>query len=210
MAHDVTSSLLRVFVAGCAVAAIVQVQAQTLSGRALADALKRGGYVLVMRHASSPSQPPDAATADRGNTARERQLDETGRTTSTAMGNAIKSLKIPVGEVYSSPTYRARETARLAKFSKVTPVPELGDRGKSMQAIAPTDATWLRQRVAQAPPHGTNVLVITHQPNIVAAFPQVGAVPGDGEMLVFQPDGKGGAAVIGVIRIEDWPMLARR
>jgi hypothetical protein len=30
----------------------------------------------------------------------------------------------------------------------------------------------------------------------------------DGESLVFHPDGKGGADLIGRIRIEEWPMLA--
>jgi hypothetical protein len=33
-------------------------RAQNLEGAALVRALERGGYVVVMRHASSPSDPP--------------------------------------------------------------------------------------------------------------------------------------------------------
>lgn len=195
----------RLLVVMLAVGAVVH--GQTLSGSSLVRALKGGGYVLVMRHASSPAQVPDSRTADPENTTRERQLDETGRSTSVAMGKAIKALGVPIGEVYSSPTYRARETARLAQFPMPRPVPELGDRGKSMQAVQPGDAAWLRQRAAEAPRRGTNVVVITHQPNIAAAFPQIAPTPGDGEMLVFRPDGHGGSTLVGRIRIDDWPHL---
>ena len=207
MAYELTCRWGQLLVMVVAIGAVVN--AQTLSGSSLVRALKGGGYVLVMRHASSPAQVPDARTADPGNTTRERQLDETGRSTSVAMGKAIKTLGIAIGEVYSSPTYRARETARLAQFPTPMPVPELGDRGKSMQAVQPADAAWLRHRAATAPPRGTNVVVITHQPNIAAAFPQVSPTPGDGEMLVFRPDGQGGSTLVGRIRIDDWPHLAQ-
>src|SRR6185295_5455968 len=85
-------------------------QAEPLSGSALVTALRQGGYVLLMRHASSPPTPPTAGSAEHDNTKLERQLDETGRSSAQAMGGAIKALSIPVGEVWSSPTYRAQET----------------------------------------------------------------------------------------------------
>jgi phosphohistidine phosphatase SixA len=34
------------------------------------------------------------------------------------MGEAIKKLGVPIGDVLSSPTYRARETARLASLGR--------------------------------------------------------------------------------------------
>ena len=40
--------------------------AQTLSGEALVKALRQGGYVIVMRHASSPREAPDKQTANPG------------------------------------------------------------------------------------------------------------------------------------------------
>jgi hypothetical protein len=80
---------------------------QTLSGEALVNALRQSGYVLVMRHTSSPREAPTTASANADNVKLERQLDETGRTTATAMGNALRRLKIPVGSILTSPTYRA-------------------------------------------------------------------------------------------------------
>src|SRR2546423_7484511 len=79
--------------------------AQTLAGDALVKALRQGGYVLVMRHTSSPRDAPSKASANPDNVKLERQLDETGRATATAMGNALRELKIPIGRVFASPTY---------------------------------------------------------------------------------------------------------
>src|SRR5829696_2953167 len=77
--------------------------AQTLSGTALVSALRKGGYVIVMRHASSPRETPEP-NADNVN--KERQLDAAGRASASAMGKALRDLMIPVGEVLTSPTYR--------------------------------------------------------------------------------------------------------
>jgi phosphohistidine phosphatase SixA len=181
-------------------------RAQNLEGAALVRALERGGYVVVMRHASSPSEPPAKDSADAENTRDERQLDEKGRTTATAMGNALHKLKIPVGEVLSSPTYRALETAKYAQFGTARTYPELGDDGKSMQGGTEAQAHWLQNKVTQLP-SGTNTFILTHNPNIMTAFPQIGSPVADGEALVFGPDGKGGATIVAHIKIEEWPSL---
>jgi len=178
---------------------------QSQPADALIASLKRGGYVIVMRHTSSPREAPDAKTANKDNTKLERQLDETGRTTAAAMGKAIRDLKIPIGEVLSSPTYRALETVRFAQLTTVKPQEELGDGGQSMQAVAESQAKWLRDRIMQLP-KGTNTLLVTHMPNIARAFPDWGAVA-DGEAVVVGPDGKNGVGPLGRIKIEDWPRL---
>ena len=188
--------------------------AQELSGSALVKALRGGGYVLVMRHASSPRETPDATTANPDNTARERQLDDAGRTTATAMGEALKRIGIPVRQVFTSPTYRARETVRLLGLKDAMPIEELGDAGRSMQAAGDAQAEWLNNVVAQASaarstrpvPQAANTLVVTHQPNIARAFPNAADIA-DGETLVFRPDGKGGTMMIARVKIDDWPRL---
>src|ERR1700693_5989458 len=81
-----------------------------LSGQDLLTALRAGGYVILMRHASSPPTPPDAAKANADNLQHERQLDDAGRSSARAMGEALRHLHIPLGAVLSSPTYRALET----------------------------------------------------------------------------------------------------
>lgn len=176
---------------------------QALTGRALAEALERGGYVLVVRHARSPREAPDERTANPDNGTRERQLDETGRADAKTMGQAMRTLGIPIGTVLTSPTYRARETIRLAGWPMPEPVPELGDRGKSMQGVSEGDGAWLRTRVTQFEA-GRNTIIVTHLPNITRAFPDAADGVEDGDMLVFGPDAGGGAMLIGRIPIAAW------
>ena len=179
-------------------------QGQELSGGSLVKALRGGGYVLVMRHASSPRETPDEKTANADNTTRERQLDDAGRSTAKAMGDALRRLAIPIGPVYTSPTYRARETVRLLALENAMPVDELGDAGRSMQAAGDAQAEWLHKTVARSAPR--NVLVVTHQPNIARAFPNASNIA-DGETLVFHPDGKGGTMIVARVKIDEWARL---
>jgi phosphohistidine phosphatase SixA len=183
----------------------VVMRSQTLRGSSLVAALRQGGYVIVIRHARSPQQLPDKKTANPDNTNLERQLDEIGRTTATAMGKAMRDLKIPIGEVQSSPAYRAIETVRFAQWSNVKPVTELGDGGQSMQGIAEAQSLWLQKKVKEAPKN-TNTILVTHMPNLARAFPQLSAIA-DGEAFIFHPDGKGNAPLVARIKIEEWPSL---
>lgn len=183
-----------------------QAQVQTLAGEALVKALRQGGHVIVMRHASSPRQLPDKPTANADNVNLERQLDEAGRASAMAMGNALRTLKIPIGAVLSSPTYRALETVRLAQLANPKPTAELGDGGQSMQAAAGGPSAWLQKKVTEFVA-GTNTILVTHSPNITGAFPGVASGVVDGEALVFGPDGKGGAALVARVKIEEWPRM---
>lgn len=180
--------------------------AQPLHGEALVKALRQGGYVMVMRHASSPRQAPTRQNANADNIKLERQLNETGRATAIAMGKAIHELKIPIGEVLTSPTYRALETVRYALLGNPQPYAELGDNGQSMQGGTEAQASWLRKKVTQFP-KGTNTVLVTHLPNLKEAFPQFGDGVDDGEVLVFGPDGKGDAMIVGRTKIEEWPAM---
>jgi phosphohistidine phosphatase SixA len=185
-------------------------QAQPLACGALVKALQGGGYVLVMRHASSPTARPTAAEADPGNPAHERQLDAAGKASASAMGQAIKALRLPIGEVWSSPTYRALQTVRLAGLPTPRTAPELGDGGQSMQAAGAAQGAWLRAHAGAPPKAGTDTVIVTHSPNISAAFGQAAAGLGDGEAMVFHPGGQGAGEPVARIRIEDWPKLAAR
>lgn len=198
------AAIVTVITAAAALSASVG-PAQTSSIDELVAALKKGGYVLVMRHASSPRDVPDQQIANLDNVKRERQLDAAGRAASAAMGKALRDLQVPIGDVWSSPTYRALETVRLAQLPNPRQAQELGDAGQSMQGVSDAQGTWLRDRATRASQQ-TNTLIVTHMPNIARAFPEWGAVA-DGEAVVVGPDGKGGARVIGRIKIEEWPRL---
>jgi phosphohistidine phosphatase SixA len=179
-----------------------------LAGDDLVLQLQRGGCVILMRHASSPGAAPDPAQVDPGNVHSERQLDEAGRASARAMGDAFRRLRIPVGAVLSSPAYRALETPRLAGLAAPQTYVELGDAEHGATADPRgTRGAWLRGAVAQAPKPGTNTLIVTHAPNIREAFPTEGADLVEGEALIFRSDGRGGASLIARVRIEDWPRL---
>ena len=186
-----------------ALSAAADAQAQLLSGPALVKALQAGGHVIVMRHGSSPSGIPAKPNPD--NAPPERQLDERGRTTAIAMGESLRRLKIPIGEVHTSPTYRARETARLIGLPNPRSVPELGEGTGNMQAVSLIQIGWLQKKVREFPSN-TNTVLVTHVPNVTAAFPEIPAVD-QGEALVFAPVGKGEARLVGRIKIEEWPGL---
>lgn len=183
---------------------VTSAHAQALSGPALIKALQGGGHVIVMRHASSPRDVPPKPNPD--NVPPERQLDEKGRATATAMGDALRRLKIPIGEVLTGPAYRTRETARLIRLPNPRTVTELGEGPQSMQGVQPAQTAWLQKKVKERP-RATNTVLVTHVPNVSAAFP--GELPAvvEGEALVFAPDGKGGAPVVGRIKIEEWSEL---
>lgn len=198
--------LLALFAAAGMWLAMGVAQAQSLSGEGLVKALRQGGYVIVMRHASSPKQAPNKQTANPDNVNLERQLDEEGRTTATAMGQAFRDLKIPVGQVLSSPTYRALETVRYAKFGQPQTAPELSNDARGMSGGTQAQADWLKKRVTQFP-KGSNTILVTHMPNISRAFPDDASGLGDGEALIFGPDGKGGAAMLARVKIAEWPQM---
>jgi phosphohistidine phosphatase SixA len=181
---------------------------QLLQGEALIKALREGGYVIVMRHASSPRDAPNQQTANPDNVKLERQLDQEGRTTATAMGKAFRDLKIPIDEVLNSPTYRALETVKYGQFGAPHPIVELGDNGQSMQGGTEAQAAWLRKRVTQFS-HLANTLIITHAPNLTRAFPKEAEGVADGEAMIFGPDGKGGAVLVARVKIEEWTKFAR-
>jgi phosphohistidine phosphatase SixA len=189
--------------------AMATVHGQSLSGNPLISALRQGGYVLVMRHANSPLMPPDAAHADPGNVAHERQLDDAGCSSARTIGEALRRLHIPIGQVLSSPTYRALETVHLAQFGEPKIYPQLGDSGQSMQSDASgTRAAWLRAKVAEVPRQHTNTIIVTHSPNITEAFADSAAGLADGEALIFRAYGRGGASLVGRVKIEEWAGVA--
>jgi phosphohistidine phosphatase SixA len=188
----------------CALAVVSgAVHAQPLQGEALVKALRQGGYVIVMRHASSPREVPDKAVANPDNVKPERQLDPQGRESAKAMGQALRDLKIPIGAVLTSPTYRALETIRYAQFGNPQSFAELGDNGQSMQGGTQAQAAWLQNKVKEFP-KGSNTLVVTHMPNMSRAFPQSTERLEDGEALVFGPGG-----VLARIKIEEWKGMVK-
>jgi len=74
--------------------------------------LRAGGLNLYFRHAITDRGQVD--TGRRGDRAGQRNLSEAGRQQAIRLGQAIRSLNIPVNEVLTSEVFRALDTAELA------------------------------------------------------------------------------------------------
>jgi phosphohistidine phosphatase SixA len=137
-------------------------------------------------------------------------LDETGKVTARAMGAAFKSLGIPVGEVLSSPTYRARLTVQLAGFAPAKILPDLDEGAAGMAANAEkAKADFLRAKSIEAPRARTNTIIVSHAPNIQAAFGKEAEGVAAGETLVFRPVA-GKTTLIARVKIYEWTAMVKR
>jgi broad specificity phosphatase PhoE len=165
----------------------------------LVRTLREGGHVLVMRHAKTES------TTDRQEFLRscelQRNLSEEGRAQAREIGEAVRALRIPIGEVRSSPMCRTRDTARLA-FGDVTLDRDLVSPGViGTEADDERRAQAMRALVEDPPPAGENTVLVTHTGNIGAALGE--ATVAEGEVLVYGDD----AELIGRVPPERWAEL---
>jgi hypothetical protein len=75
-----------------------------------------------------------------------------------------------------------------------------------MSGVTKAQSAWLQQQVLVLP-RGTNTLLVTHLPNMAAAFPQETSDLSDGETLVFHADGTGGRTLVARIKVEQWAAI---
>ena len=187
--------------------------AQPLSDAQLAEALRGGGYVIVMRHGATHPDQADTEPLNveqPGNEAKQRHLNDKGRDAARAMGESLHAMKVPVGLIVTSKLTRAQETARLMNVGALT---TSWDITEGNQIVSPNEnnrrAAALRKMAATGPAPGTNTLIVTHKPNVIDAFGKDWFEVKEGEASVFKPDGKGGFSPVARVQAADWPKLAR-
>lgn len=186
--------------------------AQRMSGEEAINALKNGGYVLVMREA--PASLEAARAGGRGGGGfgfgggggrggggqapepTEEALEPMGAAMLTGMRHAIWHFDIPIGAVYTSPTRRTREHAEEVPFTEITVVDEL--------SLDETDSGWLAGKLAEMPIGTSNAIIVTHSPNIENDL-GIGNV-GLGETLIVRPGEE--PAVVGRLGLREWSVLA--
>jgi phosphohistidine phosphatase SixA len=100
------------------------VVAETKSAEPLVAALQSGGHIIYMRHSVTQHAPHDLVTGVLGDCSQQRNLSAEGRALATMIANKITQLAIPIGQVYSSPYCRTKETAQLT-FKQFITVPDL-------------------------------------------------------------------------------------
>lgn len=129
------------------------IQAMETSVTSLIKDLQAGGHIIYMRHGPTARNQKDSLEKSFDDCRTQRNLSDSGRRVVTAIGQAAESLQIPIGEVFSSPYCRCKDTAQLAfkrftvkqdlQFSMSKDKQEskiLGERLKTMMLEAPTNA----------------------------------------------------------------------
>ena len=173
------------------------------------NALRQGGYVIVFRHGATHQDQADTDPLNFKNIAQQRQLNDAGRAKVKEIGEAFRKLRIPVGQIQSSAFNRAVDTGTLMGLGEVTSTPDLAEGGLVVTPIENNRrAQALRKLAATVPPAGTNIVLITHKPNILDAFGKDWFEVREGEASVFQPGG-GGYKLIVRVPADEWSKLAQ-
>ena len=174
------------------------------------DDVRRGGYVIVIRHGASFSNQADTDPLNIKNVAAQRQLNDQGRAQAKAMGEAMRALKIPVGSVVTSMFQRAVDTGMLLGFGEVKSTFDVSEGGLVVTPDENARRTQaLRKLAGMAQPAGSNLVIVTHKPNIMDAFGKDWFDVREGEASVFQPDGNGGYKPVVRIRADEWSGLSK-
>jgi phosphohistidine phosphatase SixA len=156
--------------------------------RTLVDDLRRGGYVLYVRHFPTDHTRDDTDPLHLENTAAQRQLSDAGRAQAAAFGEALRKLEIPIGSVVCSQFQRAHESAKLMAVGEPAPTSEVSAGQSAKDATerqARVDA--LRRMLSTPPAAGKNTLIVSHNSNLKEAAGAEFADVGEGEVVVFQP-----------------------
>ena len=173
-------------------------------------ALRSGGHVIVFRHVATYPDQADTDPFNMQNVDKQRQLNDQGRAQAKAIGEAMHTMKVPVGQVYTSQFYRAVETGKLLGFGAGTATADITEGGL---IVSPNENNRrmqaLRTLIGTAPPAGTNVVIVTHKPNILDALGKDWFDIREGEASIFKPDGKGGFTPVARVIAADWAKLAQ-
>jgi phosphohistidine phosphatase SixA len=163
------------------------------------EQLREGGYVLYLRHTSTDFSQNDSRMTSYEDCASQRNLTDQGREEARAIGEHMKRLKIPVGEVLASPFCRTMETARLA-FGKARATNDV--RGGPVRTDDSARYAPLRKLLSSKIPKGQNLVISSHgNPFHAVAGPPYLA---EGEIAVVRPEDGERFTVIARIRLTDW------
>ena len=176
--------------------------------KALAQALREGGHVILVRHGATFSNQADTDPFNLADVSKQRKLNDKGKELAKAFGAAIKAAGVPIGEVRTSQFNRAYETAVLAGFRDIATTADLSEGGL---VVSPDEnnrrAKALRDMLAKSPDQGKNVILIPHKPNIVDALGKDWFDVREGEASIFKPEG-GKYRLIARVQMDDWPKIA--
>jgi len=139
------------------------------SDQEIAQALRAGGLVIVLRHGATFPDKADTDPLNFDNIAAQRNLND--------KGNIEKTEDLTEGGLVVSPNENNRR------------------------------AEALRALLATPPQAGTDTILVTHYPNIIAALGKDWFDVKEGEASIFRPD-NGSYKLLARIQMDEWPRIA--
>jgi broad specificity phosphatase PhoE len=174
----------------------------------IAQVLRAGGLVIVVRHGATFPDQADTDPLNFDNIAAQRNLDDKGKALAKAFGDALRQVRVPVGKVYTSRYNRAYETAVIAGFVDIEKTPDITEGGL---VVSPNENgrrnDAFRKMLGTAPQPGTNTILITHRPNIVDALGKDWFDVKEGEASLFRPE-NGSYQLLARVQMDEWPRIA--
>jgi len=174
----------------------------------LAQALRAGGLVIVLRHGATFPDQADTDPLNFQNITAQRNLNEQGKALAKTFGDALRGLGTPIGKVYTSKYNRAYETAVVAGFADIEKTADITEGGL---IVSPNEnsrrAEALRKMLGSAPQPGTNTILITHRPNIVDALGKGWFDVKEGEASLFRPQ-NGSYELVARLQMDEWARIA--
>lgn len=174
--------------------------------RTLIKQLRKGGYVLYMRHGNTDTSRPDQLpSVDLNDCSTQRPLTEEGRRITASVGKAIRKARIPLGEIYSSPMCRAKESA-LAAFGPKFTVNMLLMYTANMSSAEKAPVLEETRELLSRPVTGkANRVLVAHAPNLMDIF---GYFPKpEGTVVILKPMGDKNFKYIASIAPGQWKEL---
>src|SRR5262245_60322771 len=95
----------------------------------IANALRAGGLVIVVRHGATFADQADTDPCQPENIAAQRNVNDKGKAAAKTFGEALRQIGVPVGKVYTSQFNRAYETGVLAGFTDIEKTADLTEGG---------------------------------------------------------------------------------
>ena len=174
----------------------------------IAQELRAGGLVIVVRHGATFPDQADTDPFNFDNVVAQRNLNDKGKALAKSFGDALRQARVPVGKVYTSKYNRAYETAVIAGFADIEKTADITEGGL---VVSPNENSRrieaFRKRLGTAPQPGTNTILITHKPNIVDALGKDWFDVTEGEASLFRPE-NGSYTLLVRIQMDEWSRIA--
>jgi len=139
--------------------------AETKSVEQLVAALQSGGHIIYMRHSITQHDLDKEITEVLGDCSSQRNLSAEGRALATMIGNEITQLAIPIGQVYSSPYCRTKETAQLT-FKQFDVVSDLAFSFRKDEYESKRLGEQLRSMMLKTTLTSDNTVLVGHTSNL--------------------------------------------